>query len=77
MGLACLPDHALRPFLAEGRLQQCWRTGARYHLYYPSRRQNSPRSLSWSKRSAGEDSPAGPTTSSALPRPSSQFGLCD
>ncbi|RWE57917.1 MAG: hypothetical protein EOS67_10785 [Mesorhizobium sp.] len=22
LGLACLPDHALRPFLAEGRLQQ-------------------------------------------------------
>ncbi|RWM82538.1 MAG: hypothetical protein EOR81_04490 [Mesorhizobium sp.] len=62
LGLACLPD-ALRPFLAEGRLQQVLEdlvpAFSRLHLYYPSRRR--PRSLSRSKRSAGEDSPAGPT----------------
>lgn len=63
LGLACLPDHPLRPFLAEGRLQQVLEDWCPpfpgYHLYYSSRRQ--PRSLSRSKRSAGEDSPAGPT----------------
>lgn len=41
-----IPNQALRPFLKEGRLVQVLEDWCPpfpgYHLYYPSRRQNSP-----------------------------------
>jgi DNA-binding transcriptional LysR family regulator len=45
-GLACLPDDAVRDLLANGRLVRVLEDWCPpfpgYHLYYPSRRQNSP-----------------------------------
>ena len=46
LGLACLPDEALQPALGEGRLVRVLEDWCPpfpgYHLYYPSRRQQSP-----------------------------------
>lgn len=46
LGLACLPEDLVRPFIAEGRLVRVledWCPSySGYHLYYPSRRQSSP-----------------------------------
>ncbi|WP_206523239.1 MULTISPECIES: hypothetical protein [unclassified Mesorhizobium] len=43
LGLACLPDHALRPSLQKDGFSRCWCPPfPGYQLYYPSCRQNSP-----------------------------------
>ena len=45
LGLCCLPDDHLLPFVAEGRLETVLDDWCPpfpgYHLYYPSRRQSS------------------------------------